>query len=151
MSETRLSEYDFMELVAFDSKVENEGFSYAAEEYSPRFERDGLKHCDDFNVLRDLLREYRDELDTFWKREDACDVHNAHQMRVRKRFEDMCLWGVKRRDGYVIPCATEETTRYYISQPDHFHPVALMRRESAAAAWEKVRDIEPAGGESGVK
>lgn len=85
-----LSDFDFMELVVFDRKVDSEGFGYAAEEYSPAFERDGYAPCNDLNVLRDLRRQYIDRIDEFWRRDDAVDLHNAHvyesNRRERERF-----------------------------------------------------------------
>lgn len=73
-----LSDFDFMELVAFDRKVDSEGFRYAAENYAPAFERDDYARCDDLNVLRDLRRGYAERIDEFWSRPDAVDLHNAH-------------------------------------------------------------------------
>jgi hypothetical protein len=74
-----LSEFDFMELVVFDRKVEHEGsFEYAAENYPPAFERDGYRRCGDLTRLRALLREHADRIDEFWDQDNAVDLHNAH-------------------------------------------------------------------------
>ena len=73
-----LTAFDFMELVAFDRKVDSEGFRYAAENYPPAFERDGYRRCDDLTRLHALLHEYADRINEFWDRDDAVDLHNAH-------------------------------------------------------------------------
>jgi hypothetical protein len=76
MDQTALSEFDFMELVVFDRKVESEGsFQYAAENYAPAFKRDGYRRCDDLTRLSDLLREYADRI----------DEHNAHVVEADRR------------------------------------------------------------------
>jgi hypothetical protein len=85
---TELSEYDFLELVAFDSKVEIEGFGYAASEYAPRFEHDNFVPMTNRAELSQLLREYRDRLDAFWDQPDCCDLHNKHVDEARKRAAD---------------------------------------------------------------
>src|SRR5437016_624629 len=99
-----MSEYDLLELVAFDHKADYEGLDYAAENYPPRFERDGLRPTTSMDALAAPLREHREWLEAFWAREDACDVHNAHVDAARKRLEDSRLWGARSANGNVITC-----------------------------------------------
>lgn len=84
--DTPLSEYDFVELVAFASKVENEGFGYAFEEYPPHFEAPELAPiADDYSLLRGLYDAWEEALDEFWTRPDAGDVYDAHIDEARRR------------------------------------------------------------------
>lgn len=84
--DTPLSDYDFVELVAFASKVESEGFGYAYEEYPPHFEAPELAPiADDYSLLRQLFDEWEEALDEFWTRPDAEDVYDAHIDEARRR------------------------------------------------------------------
>jgi hypothetical protein len=84
--DTQLSEYDFVELVAFASKVESEGFGYAYEEYPPRFEAPELAPiADDYSLLRQLFDEWQEAVDEFWTRSDAEAVYDAHVNEERRR------------------------------------------------------------------
>lgn len=84
--DTPLSDYDFVELVAFASKVESEGFGYAYEEYPPRFEAPELAPiADDYGLLRQLFEEWQEAVDEFWTRPDAEAVYDAHIDEARRR------------------------------------------------------------------
>ncbi|NUP18364.1 MAG: hypothetical protein HOZ81_20230 [Streptomyces sp.] len=84
--DTPLSDYDFVELVAFASKVESEGFGYAFEEYPPHFEAPELAPiAADFSLLRQLFNEWEEALDEFWTRSDAEAVYDAHIDEARQR------------------------------------------------------------------
>lgn len=84
--DTPLSDYDFVELVAFASKVENEGFGYAFEEYPPHFEAPELAPiATDFGLLRRLYDAWEEALDEFWSRSDAEDVYDAHIDEAHRR------------------------------------------------------------------
>ncbi|MET7688030.1 hypothetical protein ABZT06_08615 [Streptomyces sp. NPDC005483] len=84
--DTPLSEYDFVELVAFAHKVESEGFGYAFEEYPPRFEAPELDPiADDYSLLRQLFDEWEEALDEFWTRPDAEAAYDAHIDEARRR------------------------------------------------------------------
>jgi len=79
-----LSNFDFMELVVFDRKVDSEGFRYAVENYPPVFEHDGYRPCDD-GTLSDLRCKYADRINEFWEQENAVDLHNAHVIEANRR------------------------------------------------------------------
>lgn len=84
--DTPLSEYDFVELVAFAHKVESEGFGYAFEEYPPRFEAPELAPvAADYSLLRQLFDEWQEALGEFWTRPDAGAVYDAHNDEARRR------------------------------------------------------------------
>lgn len=84
--DTPLSDYDFVELVAFASKVDSEGFGYAFEEYPPHFEAPELAPiADDYSLLRQLFDEWEEALDEFWTRSDAEAVYDAHIDEARRR------------------------------------------------------------------
>jgi hypothetical protein len=86
---TAWSDYDFLEFEAFVSKVENEGFTYAAEEYTPEFESPELQAiADDLGALRRLYLEHEAKVDDWYTQvggERACDLHNAHVDEARQR------------------------------------------------------------------
>jgi hypothetical protein len=84
--DTELSDYDFVELVAFASKVQSEGFGYAYEEYPPHFEAPELAPvADDYSLLRELYEAWEEALDEFWTRSDAEAVYDAHIDEARRR------------------------------------------------------------------
>ena len=84
--DTPLSDYDFIELVAFASKVESEGFGYAFEEYPPRFEAPEVAPiADDYSLLRRLFDEWQEAVDEFWTRPDAEAAYDAHIDEARRR------------------------------------------------------------------
>jgi hypothetical protein len=89
-----LSTFDFMELVAFGSKVEREGFCYARDNYGPRFESEELAAV----PLGEAWREYRAKVGKWWDsvgEELGCALHNAHVSEALARQNDACLWGIR--------------------------------------------------------
>lgn len=108
---TTWSDFDFLEFEAFVSKVENEGFTYAAENYGPNFESPELQAiAADLGTLRTLYVENEDKVETWWLQigpERACDLHNAHVDEERQRREDARLFGIRCTDGYVLTYDTE--------------------------------------------
>lgn len=74
-----LSDYDSLELVAFDAKVDWEGFDYAYEEYPPRFEgSELLAVAEDYSKLRALRAAYLDRIHAFWQEEGAQGRYDRH-------------------------------------------------------------------------
>ncbi|TXS21418.1 hypothetical protein EAO71_27345 [Streptomyces sp. ms191] len=82
-----LSEYDFLELAAFDAKVDWEGFDYAYEEYPPRFEAaELLSIAQDYSKLRSLRAAYLDKIRAFWDQEDAQGKYDRHLTAADNRM-----------------------------------------------------------------
>jgi len=143
---TTWSDFDWLEFEAFVSKVENEGFTYAFENYRPNFEAPELQAiADDFGQLRTLYAEHEAKIDGWYTQvgpERACDLHNAHVDEERQRREDARLYGIRCTDGYVITKDSEESrdhTAAYLL--DHKHqqgfrvPAALLRRDVPGGEW----------------
>ncbi|MBB6172246.1 hypothetical protein HNR23_002306 [Nocardiopsis mwathae] len=80
-AEFELSDYDFMELVAFVRKAEDEGFDYAAEHYRPRFHSPELARWvgSSYDRLDALYASRSGVIETFWERPDAIALYNAHK------------------------------------------------------------------------
>jgi hypothetical protein len=75
----KLSEYDFLELVAFDAKVKWETFSYAYEEYPPRFEAPELRElATHYSRLKALWLANREAIDAFWQQPGAMGIYDRH-------------------------------------------------------------------------
>lgn len=144
-----MSRYDFLELEAFASKVNHEGYSYAAEHYSPEFEATELRNtASDPQELRALYRTHRPAIDAWWEElggEVACDLHNDHIDESRKRKNDACLWGIRCTDGHVVHYATEEGQKRCVARliqskkerPDIrcSVPESLLRRDVPGGEW----------------
>lgn len=129
-----LSEYDFMELVVFQSTVDIEGFSYAAQEYAPAFEKDNLSTTHDRNELDKLLAAYEQPLNEFWQRPDADDLHDQHLDRARQRRDDALLWGVRQaQDESVVPVDTESHARRLVGTVTAYDRV--MHRDIPGGEW----------------
>jgi hypothetical protein len=76
-----LSDYDRMELIAFDRKVEFDGFRYAFEEYAPEFQDEGMRVlAESKGAFRAWFRAQAAGIDAWWSEhfEDGVDLHNAH-------------------------------------------------------------------------
>lgn len=84
-----LSDYDFLELAAFDAKADMEGFEYAWENYAPTFEDPDLEawagSYDRLNALHTL---HGAALAEFWETDDAHERHNAHLTEAAQRRYD---------------------------------------------------------------
>ena len=142
---TSWSDYDFLEFEAFVSKVENEGFAYAAEEYAPHFESPELQAlASDYGTLRTLYVENEAKVDAWWLAVGggrACDLHNAHVDEERRRRDDACLFGIRCTDGYVITCDSlgfrESQTAYLLENEGKGWrvPATLLRRDTPGGEW----------------
>lgn len=130
-----LSEFDFLELECFASKVEREGFGYAAEEYAPRFEHRDYEPLTDKGELRNLLGAYRHELATFRARPDAIERHNAHVDEAHRRADERCLWAA-RGPSRIVPCEAEHHARLLINGPNDLDTV--LWRDAPGGAWTEV-------------
>lgn len=142
---TTWSDYDFLELEAFVSKVENEGFTYAAEEYPPHFESPELQAlADDLSALRTLYLENERKVDDWWATvggERACELHNDHVDEAAQRREDARLFGIRCTDGFVLTCDSEESrdhhAGYLLDNRDKGWriPQTLLRRTVPGGDW----------------
>lgn len=144
---TAWSDFDFLEFEAFVSKVENEGFTYAAENYGPNFESPELRAiADDLGLLRTLYVENEAKVDAWYTAvggERACDLHNDHVDEERQRREDARLFGIRCTDGYVITYGTQQER----DESDAFlranqggraayrMPEVLLRRDVPGGEW----------------
>ncbi|CAM4364944.1 hypothetical protein NORO109296_26080 [Nocardiopsis rhodophaea] len=79
-NEVELSDYDFMELVAFGVKADSDGFEYAADDYPPRFKNPELARWvgSGYDRLYALYTSRTVEIARFWGRSDAQERYNAH-------------------------------------------------------------------------
>ncbi|QBJ94461.1 hypothetical protein D0Z67_29265 (plasmid) [Streptomyces seoulensis] len=151
---TDWSDYDFLEFEGFVSKVENEGFTYAAEEYSPKFESPELQAiANDFGKLRAFYLEHEPKIDAWYQQvgpERACDLHNAHVDEERQRREDACLFGIRCTDGQVITCGSEQyrdqlSADLLAREGNGWRvPEALLRRDTPGGQWTDERPARPA-------
>lgn len=142
---TAWSDFDFLEFEAFVSKVENEGFTYAAENYPPNFESPELQAiAADLGQLRTLYVENEDKVESWWLEvgpERACDLHNAHVDEERQRREDARLFGIRCTDGYVLTKDTEgsrdQTAAYLLANEGKGWrvPQTLLRRDVPGGDW----------------
>ncbi|MGW2725522.1 hypothetical protein [Streptomyces sp. NPDC001492] len=145
-----LSEYDFMELVAFQFKVEWErSFPYTWSNYPPRFEAPELA---EYGTVRwkfsRLYSRYKPKV-MAWREEvggeRAVELHNAHIDERNQRRKDACLFGVRCEDGYVITCDTQAyrdrlwgELHEEAGKPHRRVPAALLVREVPGGAWAEV-------------
>lgn len=143
-----LSQYDFMEMVAFQHKVEWErSFPYAWSNYGPKFENPDLAEYETVRWKFSRLYSHYKPKVLAWRNEvggqEACDLHNAHIDEQRKRQEDACLFGIRCTDGYVITCDTEhsrdEDAAFMVAHqggPASYRmPSALLAREVPGGEW----------------
>lgn len=156
---TDWSDFDWLEFEAFVSKVENEGFTYAAENYGPNFESPELQAiADDFGQLRTLYVENETKVDDWWTAvgaERGCDLHNAHVDEERQRREDARLFGIRCTDGYVITTDTQEDRDHrgayllgHKGEPGRRVPAVLLRRDVPGGEW---TDERPATAEEATR
>lgn len=155
---TTWSDFDFLEFEAFASKVENEGFTYAFENYGPNFEAPELQAiADDFGQLRTLYVENETKVDDWWTAvgaERGCDLHNAHVDEERQRREDARLFGIRCTDGFVLTHDTEENrdrdSAYLLENEGKGWrvPAVLLRRDVPGGEW---TDERPATAEEATR
>jgi hypothetical protein len=148
---TTWSDYDFLEFEGFVSKVENEGFTYAAENYGPNFESPELQAAAaDLGSLRRLYLDNEAKVDAWYEQvggERACNLHNDHVDEARQRREDARLFGFRCTDGYVITHDTEadrdQSAAYLLENQDKGWrvPQTLLRRDTPGGDW---TDEQPA-------
>lgn len=146
---TDWSDFDFLEFEAFVSKVENEGFTYAAEEYPPNFESPELQAiAADLGTLRTLYVENEAKVEAWWLKvggERACDLHNAHVDEERKRREDARLFGIRCTDGFVLTEESEDArdrrAAYLLENQGKGWrvPATLLTRQVPGGEWTEVR------------
>ncbi|MFE1109677.1 hypothetical protein ACFW5U_27840 [Streptomyces rochei] len=142
---TDWSDYDFLEFEAFVSKVHIEGFTYAAENYGPKFEDPKLQAlADDLGTLRSLYLENESKVDNWYEQvgpERACTLHNDHIDERRQRREDACLFGIRCTDGYVLTFDSEgfrDRQAAYLLENEGKGwrvPAVLLRREVSGGEW----------------
>ena len=156
---TDWSDFDFLEFEAFVSKVENDGFTYAAEEYGPNFESAELQAiAADLGQLRTLYVENEDKVDDWWLAvggERGCDLHNAHTDEERQRRENARLFGIRCTDGHVITKDSEEsrdhTAAYLLKHKDRQGlrvPAALLRRDEPGGEWTEEQPAVPSAADT---
>jgi hypothetical protein len=135
-----LSDYDLLELVVFASKVESEGYDYAAEEYAPDFEFNDFARIDR-DELDHIWRTHRSAVDAWWAAhpDDGVDLHNAHVDASRKRLSDRCLWGVRYDHGGESACDSEAEARFLVDHPS-WRARWLLHRDQPGGEWAIVDD-----------
>lgn len=148
---TTWSDYDFLEFECFVSKVGFEGFTYAAENYPPRFEDTELQAvANDLGALRVFYLKHEPKVDAWYEQvgpDRACDLHNAHVDEERQRREDAHLFGIRCTDGYVITCDTEaDRDRHAAYLLENVgkgwrEPAGLLRRDVAGGEWTEERTV----------
>lgn len=144
---TTFSEYDWFELIAFNSKVRSEGFAYALENYPPRFEDPTMRMvAADPGRLREHHAAQQTAIDAWWDAEpSAVDLINDHIDESDRRERDACLWGIRCTDGYVIACDTREYRDSRVAYLNKHRgkgwrePVGLLQRFVPAGEWNETR------------
>lgn len=141
-----LSDYDWLEFVAFVWKVKQEGsYSYAEENYGPTFEGADMKAvADDSAQLKAFYRANLKAVSSWWDAvggDTAVDLHNAHIDEERKREKDARLWGIRCVDGYVITCDNKEGRDRQVVYLNENRgkgwrvPAALLQRFTPGGEW----------------
>lgn len=148
---TDWSDFDFLEFEGFVGKVEREGFTYAAENYGPRFESPELQAmADNLGTLRTLYVENEPKVDAWYTQvgpERSCDLHNDHVDEERQRREDARLFGIRCTDGFILTKDSEEsrdeTAAYLLENKGKGWrvPAMLLAREVAGGEWAEVRSV----------
>lgn len=149
---TDWSDYDFLAFEGFVSKVEREGFTYAAENYGPCFESPELQAIEgDLSALRELYIKYQPKVDAWYEAvggERACALHNAHVDEERQRADDACLFAIRCEGGHVITCDSQEyrdrlwgDMKEQAGQPHRYIPTALLVREVPGGEWTEVATV----------
>ncbi|WP_331764779.1 hypothetical protein [Streptomyces sp. NBC_01238] len=94
------TQHDWLELLGFTWKIENEGYEYASEHYAPSFDTPALQAIvadDDPRPLRGLYRQYYKALQAWqeavgWQEVDR--LRTAHLRQEKERREAHLLWAV---------------------------------------------------------
>lgn len=146
-----LSAYDFQELIAFDAKTESEGWSYAAENYGPRFEFNNYQPLG-WDDLRDLHNRERAAIADWWEThaDDGCDLHNAHIDESNRRDDDRYLWAFRHENGAISGVKTEEGARQMCLEQS-WRGTAVLHRAVEGGEWTVVEDFTGLECDSEVK
>ncbi|MCX5209735.1 hypothetical protein OG689_10615 [Kitasatospora sp. NBC_00240] len=138
-----LSDYDWLEFVSYVWKTENEGFTYAYENYSPDFESTDMQAlAADMGRFRTYFIDNVDKVEQWataigW--EAAVNLHNDHVDESRQRDQDACLWGVRCADGYVVHERSEADRDAFIARSrgnsSYRQPAALLHRDVPGGDW----------------
>lgn len=139
------TQYDWLQLVAFDSKVTREGYAYAAEHYAPQFETPALEAvAADPHQMKFLYDRQRAAIDTWWDThgEVAADLLNTHIEEEQRRRKDASLWGIRCTDGHIITCDSQTHRDGLVAvmcaekpRPGRRVPAARLRRLAAGGEW----------------
>lgn len=135
-----LSEFDFWELEAWDSKIRSEGRDYAWENYPPQFEFASYQPVDR-EVAEGMLRQYRPAIEAAWCADGdaACAKHNAHVDEARRRAEHRALWAVRFANGNVGTVEDETHARWMYRDPS-WNVAALLTRDEPGGEWREVTE-----------
>lgn len=145
--------YDWMELLGFAWKIENEGYEYAAENYAPEFETAALKAIaedDDPRPLKKLYRDHEKAL-TDWQEtvgwEAVSDLWDAHQQEEKERREAHLLWGLHpggdwNYAAYSNAFTTRDEAQAYI---DASNKLAEENPNFRRCDWRILHRSEPGG------
>lgn len=146
--------YDWLELLGFIWKIENEGYEYASENYAPEFESEQLRAIaedDDPRPLKKLYRDHQQALETWQEAvgwEAASDLWDAHQREEQERKEAHLLWAIHPGGdwnyyAYSQAFATREEAQAYIDQS---HELAEKNpRNFRRCDWRILHRSEPGG------
>lgn len=153
---TTMSDYDWLEFVGFTWKVENEGYEYAAENCSPKFETEELKAAaGSTSGLRALYQEHVAKVEPWadalgYKEVDR--VWTAHLQEQKERREAHLLWAVHPGGdwdcaAYSDAFATREDVDRWIDQQQELVEKygwkpwqgRILHREVPGGEWTEVR------------
>jgi len=155
---TGFTQYDWLELLGFAWKIENEGYEYASENYAPKFETDALKAIaedDDPRPLKQLFRDHEQAM-ADWQEsvgwEEAGRLWDAHLQEEKERKEAHLPWGLHPGGdwnfaSYSAAFETREQALKAIAEQnelaekyEHFVPFTgrLLHREVPRGEWTEV-------------
>jgi hypothetical protein len=103
LADPEVSNYDFMELILFAHKVEDEGWDYALEHYPPRFENRELRWlADDPEEFNRFYQDLEPTLEEWWTQRDidTSGLYHAHLKEREQRADEH-----RRRSGDAGPAA----------------------------------------------
>lgn len=130
--------YDFMELVLFQAKEENEGFAYAFEQYGPVFRRPDLQVLEnDYRGFEAFCAEHADAIDQWWDdhEDDGSDLYDAHLDAHNKEHHRRRLWAVHHPSGEVRAAPDED---YAHRAAALVRGAQVLHRDNADAPWAEV-------------
>lgn len=152
------TQYDWLELLGFASKVNSEGYEYAAENYAPEFHTEELKKVaedDDPRPLKKLFNDHEHALEAWqeaigWEEVDR--LWTAHLREEKERKEAHLLWALHPGGdwdfgAYSDAFETREKALENIAQQNelaekypHFNRFTgrLLHREEPGGQWKQV-------------